>query len=96
MTADGGMSPHCFLQNPMEVKGHTGLLIAYLEASMGWKWVEMSGVLWSKGRDKSKGPQGIALQSPRSWGEKKEVLMSVKGNTFQRCLRGSDPKGPAP
>lgn len=57
MTAGGVMSPHCSLQNPMEVKGHTGLLIAHLEATMGWKWVEMGTGLWSKGRDKSKGPQ---------------------------------------
>lgn len=57
MTAGGVMSPHCSLQNPMEVKGHTGLLIAHLEATMGWKWVEMGRGLWSKGRDKSKGPQ---------------------------------------
>lgn len=37
--------------------------------------------LWSEGRDKSKGPQAIVLQSPRTW-EERGVLMSGKYKYF--------------
>jgi hypothetical protein len=37
--------------------------------------------LWSMGRDKPKGPQGVGLQSPRTW-EEKGVLMSDKCKDF--------------
>lgn len=77
MMAGGGMPPHCPLQNPMEVKGLMGLSAAHLEASIDWKWMEMGRSLWSKGRDKSKGPQGMGVQKLSFW-EKKGVLLSVK------------------
>lgn len=63
--ASGMTSSHSLsFRTPKEVKGYMGFPAAHIEASTGGKWVEIGRSLWTEGRNKSKGPQEIGLQSP--------------------------------